>query len=279
MLNDVQASEMSLLVAYAADMHQSDRASLAPAQDPRLTKYKIIGYLTATDSVLRVGRTMAIGDTVYYGYVAQMIDIPGIFVAVIRGTEGMLEWIEDAEFMSVPHPVAGKVEQGFFGIYSSMQYRPIGGDIQPAAKGVATAVGNGSLIVLGHSLGSALATYLTFDLASPTRLGQRVQACLFASPRTGNADFVKAFDARVIAYQLWNYELDVVPRVPRGADYADLPKVCWLGIESIQAKISFSLTCHHHVICYAAMLNYPLLDWRKIPAADQPCAACIKGPR
>jgi pimeloyl-ACP methyl ester carboxylesterase len=49
------------------------------------------------------------------------------------------------------------------------------------------AVGKGSLIVLGHSLGSTLATYLTFDLAHPGKLGPRVRGCFYASPRPGDA--------------------------------------------------------------------------------------------
>ena len=162
MVSNAQAAELALLVAYAMDMYQSDRASLAPAPDPRLLpNWRIVGYLTATDCVLRVGQTVALGETVCYGFVAQIIVKPDVFVAAIRGTSGMLEWIEDGQFLSVPHPTAGRVEQGFFGIYRSMQYRPIAGDVAPAARGVSAAVGQGQLIVLGHSLGSPLATYLT----------------------------------------------------------------------------------------------------------------------
>ena len=237
-----------------------------------------VGYITGTDCLFRTGRTTALSETVCYGYVAQLIEKPTVYVAAIRGTEGILEWIEDGLFESIPHPVAGQVEAGFFGIYSSLKYRPLGGGIVPAALGLAHEIGQGELIVLGHSLGSPLAIYLTFDLADPGKLGSQVQACLFASPRPGNAEFVNAFDARVQTYALWNYELDVVPRVPRGPDYTDLPRATWIGIEAAQARISFSLACHHHLLSYASMLDYALLDWRKIPAADQPCAACIKGP-
>jgi triacylglycerol lipase len=261
------------------DMYLSDPTSLAPSSDLRLAqKWRVLGYITATDSIFRAGQTVGLGDTVCYGFLAQIIAKPEVFVAVVRGTDGLLEWIEDAEFLSIPHPTAGRVERGFFGIYRSMQYRPIGGDILPAARGISNAVGQGSLIVLGHSLGSALATYLTFDLAHPAKLAARVQACLFASPRPGDAGFAKAFDERVQTYALWNYELDVVPRVPRGPDYTDLPKVSWIGIEAAQARIRFDLACHHHILCYAAMLDYGLLDWLTLPAADRQCAACIKGP-
>jgi len=109
-------------------------------------------------------------------------------------------------------------------------------------------------------------------------LGNRGQGCYFASPRPGNAVFAKAFDQRVLTYHLWNYELDVVPRVPAGPDYTDLPRVNWIGINAAQARISFNLACHHHLTSYCAMLNYALLDWANLSLCDAKNAACIKGP-
>ncbi len=274
MLSNAQAAEFGVLVQYAMDMHIAARDSLTTPPDPRLSpRWKIVGYITGTDCIFRAGRTAVLCSSVCYGYVATD---GSMFVAVIRGTEGILEWIEDGQFLAVPHPVAGRVESGFFGVYSSLKYQPVGGGPVAVSLGIAHEVDQGELIVLGHSLGSALATYLTFDLAAS--LGDRVQGCFFASPRTGNADFAKAFDARVNTYQVWNYELDVVPRIPRGPDYTDLPRVTWIGIEAAQAKISFDLACHHHVLCYAAMLDYDLLNWSKMPPADRACAACIRGP-
>jgi triacylglycerol lipase len=278
-MTDTQAAELALLVLYAMDAYLADRESLAPPPDPRLAgRWKVLGYLTAGDALLRRGQTMAFGEDVCYGYVAQQIENPGVYVAAIRGTDGILEWIEDAEFISVPHPVAGRVESGFWEIYESLTYRGVGAAAGvKAAQGLAATVGAaGQLIVLGHSLGSPLATYLTFDLAPA--LGARVQACLFASPRPGNAEFVKAFDAAVATYHLWNYELDVVPRVPLGPDYTDLPKAHWIGIEAAQARIAFTLAAHHHILCYAAMLDYALLNWTQVPLCDRLYAQCIKGP-
>jgi triacylglycerol lipase len=278
MLTTTQAAELGLLVNYAMDQYLADPTSLAPAPDPRLSpKWRVLGYITATDCLFRAGQTAALGDTVCYGYLAQIIDKPDVYVAAIRGTNGILEWIEDAQFLSVPHPTAGRVEQGFYGVYRSMQYRPIGGEILPAARGISNAVGKGSLIVLGHSLGSALATYLTFDLAHQGKLGARVQGCFYASPRPGDADFAKAFDERVQTYALWNYELDVVPRVPFGPDYMDLPKVSWIETSSAQARIRFDFDCHHHILCYAALLSWAVFESLKLAAVDLTCTACVKG--
>jgi triacylglycerol lipase len=277
-LSDIEAAELGLLVLYAADMYDADRDSLTPSVDPRLSsKWRILGYLTGTDTLFRVGRTIAFGEDVCYGYLAQEIADPTVFVVAIRGTDGILEWIEDAQFVAMRHPVAGHVETGFYSIYQSLTYRPTNGGAFSAALGIAAAVGRGELIVLGHSLGSALATYLTFDLAP--LLGDRVQGCYFASPRPGDAAFVNAFAQAVKTYNAFAYELDLVPRIPRGPNYTDLPGIRWLGIGSVEAAIKFSFLCFHHIISYAAMLHYSLMEWGKIPAADQPCAACIKGPK
>lgn len=271
MLTNQQAAELGLLVAYAMDMHLGDPSSLSPAPDSRLSpNWRLVGYLTATDCVLR-GEVA--GQKVCYGYLARSVADPTVFVAAIRGTNGAIEWLEDAEYAQISHPVAGKVEAGFWGVYATMTYRPVSGAVLPAAQGIAAAVGQGSLTVLGHSLGSALATYLTFDLAGP-----RVSGCFFASPRPGDDVFAKAFDARVQAYQVWNYSRDVVPMLPPGSEYCALPRVTVISAETAQAKIRFDLACWHHITSYCSMLYYGLLDWAAMPLCDQTNASCIKGP-
>jgi hypothetical protein len=55
--------------------------------------------------------------------------------------------------------------------------------------GLVERIGAGAVTVIGHSLGSALATYLTYDLAKA--LKEKVSACLFASPRSGNKTWVE----------------------------------------------------------------------------------------
>lgn len=281
MLTAAQVSKYGLLPMIAMDMYQSTPTSLAPPPDIRLAaEWKLLGYLTATDFLFVPQRAMLkLNNTVCYGYLAQSIVDPSVFVVAIRGTNGILEWVDDARFDCVAHPVAGKVEAGFWGIYESMQYRSLEGDVSSVAAGIAKVVGTGTVTVIGHSLGSALCTYLTFDLADAKMLADRVSAVILASPRTGNTAFVQAFDARVKEYDLWNYELDVVPRVPRGDNYADLPRLNWITMAVAQASVRFSLLCHHHNVCYCSMLNYGLCDWKKLSnALDASYAACIRGP-
>jgi hypothetical protein len=211
---------------------------LTPPPDTRIAAegWKLVAYIVARDALFQSGKSVIGGTEAYYGFLAQSATDLSSFVAVVRGTNGMLEWVEDAEFMPMTHPgLAGAtVEQGFWGIYASMRLidpngRQIGasaadGKVSAAANGIASAVGAGMLTVIGHSLGSALSTYLAFDLADPARLGARVSACLFASPQTGDGAFVMAFDKAVADYRVFNYVLDVVPRVPMGPGYATLPR-------------------------------------------------------
>lgn len=279
LLTPVQATEIGQLVVYAMDQHSADPGNLTPTPDPRIATdgWTLLGYLTGVDCLWRHGQTVTFGQPTCYGFLAQSIADPTQFAAPIRGTDGLLEWVDDGEFVSVPHPAGGRVEYGFFSIYQSLTYRPLVGTPTRAAPDIAAAVAGGHLTVIGHSLGSALATYLTFDIAA--LIGPKVSGLYFASPRPGNAEFVKEFDQRVTDYSLYNYELDVVPRVPIGPDYTDLPRVNWIGINDAQAKIGFDLACHHHAVCYLAMLNYGLRDWRHMPTCDMANASCIKGPR
>jgi triacylglycerol lipase len=76
-------------------------------------------------------------------------------------------------------------------------------------------VGEATVTICGHSLGSAVATYLSFDVAK--LLGARASACLFASPRTGDLAWTTAYAATAATCRLMNYILDVVPYVPLDA--------------------------------------------------------------
>jgi hypothetical protein len=246
-----------------------------------------VGYITGDDSLLRKGPLQSKGQTVCYGYLARHAS--GELVAAVRGTDGFVEWIEDGEFLPIPyapqiavpagpHPIL--VELGFWTLYASMELiSPAGAPLGALAPAIVNAAGSsGPVTVVGHSLGSALATYLTLDLARGS-LGARVSACLFASPHTGNQAFASLFDQSVADYRLFNYILDVVPRVPLGPDYAPLPKRTVLRPETAEARIRVDAGCNHHVICYCAMLDYEGTKHATtpVPAGEEGSAICILG--
>jgi triacylglycerol lipase len=273
--------EFGLLAMYAEDMYAD--GSLTPTAEPRIAAagWTIVGHLTAQDVLipsndasrqrLSVNRT----QRVFYGFLAQNQTDPTSFVAVVRGTEGLVEWLIDAEFLLVPHPrhAGVQVEQGFWGIYQTMSLVDLAtGAVANAADGIARKVGAGKVTVTGHSLGSAIATYLTEDTAE--KLGQRTSACLFASPRTGDAAWAALFASTVQTYQLYNYILDLVTHVP-SLGYATLPNALVLQPSAAQASIRLDVLCNHHVICYCAMINYAAEQSAPTTAQDAGCVACI----
>jgi hypothetical protein len=275
-----------LLAMYAEDMYEANLGSLNPPADPRIAAsgWTIVGYLTAQDVLIpspsAPRQRLGVDPTkrVFFGFLASNTADPTSFVAVVRGTEGIIEWLIDAEFLLIPHPrhAGVQVEQGFWNIYQTMSLADAATGLtthQNAAEGIAKVVGGGTVTVTGHSLGSALATYLTDDLAE--RMGASASACLFASPRSGDAAWAALFAASVKAYQLFNYILDLVIHVP-APGYATLPNATVIQPATAQAGIRLDIFCNHHVICYCAMID--IAATRLAPtttALDESGVACI----
>jgi hypothetical protein len=181
-ITNAQAAAYGLLVAAAEAMFTGP---LTPPAAPGVTAagWTIVGYITAQDTILRSGPLRMAPKVVFYGFVAKRTPPGGAtpygpmdeFVAVIRGTAGLTEWIEDGLFAAMPYrtPIALSgppdpvmVEQGFFELYESMTLiDPAGAPLGPLVSGITELIGEaGSIVVVGHSLGAALATYLTLDL-------------------------------------------------------------------------------------------------------------------
>jgi hypothetical protein len=215
MLDDPLAAEMALTVMRTEDMFQRLKATnqqekLDPPLDPAIAAaYDLVGYLAAGDALVefdaklnkKVMRPSEV--TVFYGFLARSKANTHRYVVVIRGTGSLLEWLKDAQGLPVPHDASnGHVEMGFSSIYGTMTYSAYSGGqfvgaSSRASKGIAVAVPDGKVTVVGHSLGSALATYLALDLATIEKLGDRVTTSMFASPHTGDVPFVHYFDQNV----------------------------------------------------------------------------------
>lgn len=289
-IQDTDAARNALLVVYAMDMYTADKGNLTPAPDPRIVQdgWQVIGYLASVDVIApRKGMHEQLklsGQKVNYGYVAVSTAAPTRHVVVIRGTDGILEWIEDAEFRQVPYQDTGThAEEGFYGIFQRMFYIDAASKQQnpDALAGIRAATqGSGPITVIGHSLGSTLATYTTLGLVRDEGISGRVSGCFLASPRPGDQGFANLFQQTLGSqYKVIDYELDIVPRVPfKIMGYATLPNMTQITLENREAKIKADVGCNHHAVCYAAMLDYSLRDWSKFPQCDQSCTQCIKGP-
>jgi hypothetical protein len=279
---------------HAMDMYRVNTKDLKPPPPNRLIDdgWKLLGYIVGDDHLAFTKAPIAAGGgRVCYGYIAQR---GGELIASIRGTDGLIEWLEDAEFLPAiyaprvdlpPGPPGAMVEQGFWSIYDSMILTTTSGeDLGRLSTAITAAVKKtpdiAEVTVAGHSLGGPLATYLALELARG-ELGNRVSGCFFASPHPGNQAFSQFFDKTVTNYRVFNYILDIVPRVPFGPDYAPLPKRTILRPSTAEASIKLEVGCNHHVICYCAMLDYELVQeiiTPNPPPGEEGSATCILGP-
>lgn len=295
-MDRLSAAPYALLVMYAWDLCDINPRQIPPPIDPRIneTGWNVLGFISGSDDILISGlglRSTMLGASddqrsrVCYGYVAQRnVQGQDQYVVAIRGTDGAQEWGDDLDFlmMNHPNPKAGLVDQGFWDIYRTMQFHGAdGASPVPLALGISQLTAANPPMVLGHSLGSTLATYLTLDL---NLQGCKASACLFASPKTGNKTFVDFFETQVGNYDLFNYARDVVPTVPKSdilhfsAYYALLQaKTIPAGASSL--RIKDNPLCNHHLICYTALLD-PLAYKQAMAdpgctADDRQCAQCI----
>jgi len=295
-MDRLTAAPYALLVMYAWDMCDINPRQIPPQVDPRIAEagWNVVGFISGSDDIIVSGlglRSAMLGASddqrsrVCYGYVAQRnVGGQDQFVVAIRGTDGAQEWGDDLDFLMINHPnsKAGLVDQGFWDIYKTLQFQ--GMDGQPPvtlAAGISQLTAANPAMVLGHSLGSALATYLTLDL---NLSGCHSSACLFASPRTGNKTFVDFFETQVSNYDLFNYARDVVPTVPKCdvlhfSDYYPLLQAKTIPANCSIFGIRDNPLCNHHLICYTALLDpsayQQAMNDPDRTSDDIKCAQCV----
>lgn len=235
-----------------------------PAFDPLISAtLKPVRYLTARNYFVPNPRIH--GPSIYFGFVAQSI-VTKDYVVVIRGTELTEEWFENAASLLVSGPDGTLVEQGFFGLYSSLLMT----DDDPvlAFHGIADLLlelnRSVTVTVIGHSLGAALGAYLLRDLAAFAKDHAplvKVQGMLFACPKPGDAHFARQLDVDVghDNYMVWNYVRDVVPHLPPslpfGLGFQDLANVTWLKPSDSTTPIPDNVASNHNAMNYAALLG------------------------
>lgn len=187
----------------------------------------------------------------FYGIVVHDIQNPDSRIIAIRGTEGAIEWIDDAAAIPIPFrqvPSSGRVATGFDTIYSTLRVvkhtlpseRAAAAQAGAAAapetfsgsfaeqleqlaisrevtRGVAPSATKGRrqrpTVVTGHSLGGALTTLFVMENATKHKF-DITTLCTFASPRVGNKEFARLFDQLPIdSWRIVN-TLDLVPKLP-----------------------------------------------------------------
>lgn len=211
-----------------------------------------------------------------YGLIAKRTTKPNTFVLAIRGTDDRVEWWEDLKAaIAIPVSGLGRIGDGFENIFKTMQV--IGADGKPTTQygsadfteQVAATVKNhtpsGKLLsetteddpavfqieVIGHSLGSALATLYVARNANSKKV-QTPILYTFASPRVGNWAFVRFVNK--LGINSWRIEnpSDAVPGLP--------PIPFFFHVNNNERVLSLppvwdGVFCHHDYNTYLYLLT------------------------
>jgi triacylglycerol lipase len=194
-------------------------------------------------------------DVVPIGFVARNTQAPDEYVIVVRGTEGVWEWVQDAKLLPVPFSVVsggGLTEDGFTVMYNSFRVSPDprSARLVPSLAGLLGGV-RCKLTICGHSLGSALATMLALDIVVNTPYRQPT-VYTFASPRVGDLHFANFFNAVVPDCHRIANRMDIVAHVPVP------PLFIHVGDETELnpgGAVDNNLLCMHDMATYMYMLN------------------------
>jgi triacylglycerol lipase len=129
----------------------------------------------------------------------------GVTVIAFRGTETDGEWLEDFDGLAVPNQYGkGMVHQGFQIAYSKVRASVLAALAQVKAQG-------NELWITGHSLGAALATLCSSDIAHADR---EKLTYTWAGPRVGWHDYADWFRQQDSPFFRIQNEWDVVTYVP-----------------------------------------------------------------
>jgi Lipase (class 3) len=222
----------------------------------------------------------------FYGIVAHEVLNQDSRIIAIRGTEGAIEWIDDAAAVPVPFrqvPSAGRVAYGFDKIYSTLKVvkralpgapvragksvpEPFSGSFadqleqlaisREADRGLAVPSAEGRVrpkrptIVTGHSLGAALATLFVMENDAKRKF-DIASLCTFASPRVGNMEFVHLFNQLPIDHWRIVNVRDIVPKLP-----PHIPIVLDYGHVDTAYEFDSSNFAKHNLLCCHTLETY-----------------------
>jgi len=205
----------------------------------------------------------------------------GEAVIAIRGTEGIHEWFQDANFFTTACPFlagAGETEDGFTDMYKSFA---IGGTSGPSVTAsLATIFGSkqvNSLTVCGHSLGGALATLQALDVAANSGF-KNPTVYTYASPRTGNPQFASTYNGMVPNTIRIANSVDLVPMLPLPPAYEHvlgLNKLSPFTIFPPKVLVEPNPICEHVLPSYLHLLS--LLAGGEVIALREGCDPATSG--
>ncbi len=224
--------------------------------------YMVVTTIYANDLATDMNPIRGSGQ-VSIGLILQA-DASGEIVIAIRGTEGIMEWIHDAEFGLVTCPFlagAGKTEDGFTDMYDSLRtgVAPDSPSVVAALASLPFAAPVGPVTICGHSLGGALVTLLALDLAANTS-SKNPTVYTYASPRTGDPSFADTYNQVVPnTFRVAN-RIDLVPKLPFSPFYEHVGEVYDLNPIQLlpfppRILIKPDIACEHVLDSYLYLLS------------------------
>ena len=224
--------------------------------------YTVVTTIYANDLATDVN-PLRCDDEVSIGLVCQA-NATGEVVIAIRGTEGIDEWIHDAEFLQVPCPFlpgSGHTEDGFTAMYNSLRTSAAAGSptVTNALATLPFKQPVSSLTICGHSLGGALVTLLALDVAANTKFKDPM-VYSYASPRTGDPSFASTYNQVVKnSFRIAN-RVDLVPMLPLPPLYQHvqaLNEVNPIQLLPLPPKVLVNptLVCEHSLDTYIYLLS------------------------
>jgi len=266
--------------AYTMFKNPKGPDPLRPEPDGIPPGYELGAWIHMSDFILDIA------EPKFYGIVVHSVADPNSRIIAIRGTEGLIEWMDDAAAIPVPFrqvPAAGKVAYGFDKIYSTMTVvkrdlpgaPPRTAGVPPetftgsfaeqleqlairreAERGLKPLSTDGSIrqkrptIVAAHSLGAALATLFVMENDSKRKFDVST-SCTFASPRVGNTEFVHLFNQLpIVSWRIVNTR-DIVPKLP-----PHIPIVLDFNHVDIACPFDSSVFAKNSLVCWHSMDTY-----------------------
>jgi Lipase (class 3) len=266
--------------AYAMYHNPQSSDLLRPEPSGIPAGYELGAWIQMSDFIFDVK------EPKFYGIVAHSTQNPNARVIAIRGTEGAIEWIDDAAAIPVPFrqvPSAGRVAAGFDRISDTLKVlkRRLPGAAAPkegaepetfsgsfaeqleqlaisreAERGMARPTAEAHArplrptVVTGHSLGAALSTLFVMENDSKGKF-DITTSCTFASPRVGNMEFVHLFNKLPIdSWRIVNVR-DAVPKLP-----PHIPVLLDYGHVDVACPFDSSAFTKGNLPCWHAMETY-----------------------
>lgn len=226
---------------------------------PDFDEIKEVGYTflqTIYGDELATDIDSHLGQVRTFGFIA--LNDMGEIVVVIRGTDTILEWIHDAEFLMVPSPIQNVkclTDDGFTAVYKSLRVSKEDdtSSIRDTIQKCLEYSPEDTVAICGHSLGGALATMLTLDVALNTSC--KSPTCYtFASPRVGDHLFSDKFNKTISnSFRVANKD-DLVPKLPT---ILPLPYEHVANLYELKPgpELFGSVPCEHHLTTYLYLMS------------------------